>query len=106
MAGLTGSPVSLGRGRAPEAMWAKAIDEAGLPKGSGSTTFGTRATPGPGRPGANLRELMERMGHSSMRAALIYMHATQEASKTIAAGIDRQWSEAQRTARRRRSSGT
>jgi integrase len=28
--------------------------------------------------GASLRELMERMGHSSARAALIYLHATRE----------------------------
>ena len=28
--------------------------------------------------GANLRELMERMGHSSSRAALIYLHSTSD----------------------------
>ena len=44
--------------------------------------------------GANLRELMDRMGHSSMRAALIYLHANRGASKAIAAGIDRQLAEA------------
>ena len=43
---------------------------------------------------ANLRELMDRMGHSSMRAALIYLHANRGASKVIAAGIDRQLAEA------------
>ena len=26
--------------------------------------------------GANLRELMERMGHSTSRAAMIYLHST------------------------------
>ena len=30
------------------------------------------------------------MGHISMRAALIYMHASKGASSAIAAGIDRQ----------------
>ena len=34
--------------------------------------------------GASLRELMERMGHSSARAALIYQHATQERDEAIA----------------------
>jgi hypothetical protein len=34
------------------------------------------------------------MGHSSMRAALIYLHANRGASKAIAAGIDRQLAEA------------
>jgi hypothetical protein len=37
---------------------------------------------------------MDRMGHSSMRAALIYLHANRGASKAIAAGIDRQLAEA------------
>jgi len=34
--------------------------------------------------GANLRELMERMGHSSTRAALIYLHATAQRQRTLA----------------------
>lgn len=37
--------------------------------------------------GASLRELMERMGHSSTRAALIYLHATRERDQAIAAGM-------------------
>lgn len=39
--------------------------------------------------GASTRELMHRMGHSSMRAALIYQHATSERDKEIAAGMDK-----------------
>lgn len=35
--------------------------------------------------GASLRELMERMGHSSTRAAMIYQHATRERDQVIAA---------------------
>jgi integrase len=35
--------------------------------------------------GANLRELMERMGHDSMRAALIYLHTTAGRQRAIAA---------------------
>jgi hypothetical protein len=36
---------------------------------------------------ATLRELIERMGHSSTRAALIYLHATRERDQRIAAGM-------------------
>jgi integrase len=32
-------------------------------------------------PGAALRDLMVRMGHGSMRAALIYQHASQDADR-------------------------
>jgi integrase len=38
--------------------------------------------------GASLRELMERMGHSSTRAALIYLHATRERDEVLAAGME------------------
>jgi integrase len=34
--------------------------------------------------GANLRELMARMGHSSTRAALIYLHSTDARQREIA----------------------
>lgn len=34
--------------------------------------------------GASTRELMHRMGHGSMRAALIYQHATTERDRAIA----------------------
>lgn len=34
--------------------------------------------------GASLRELMQRMGHASARAALIYQHATRERDRAIA----------------------
>ncbi len=37
--------------------------------------------------GASLKELMERMGHSSPRAALIYLHATRKRDQKIAAGM-------------------
>jgi integrase len=38
--------------------------------------------------GATTRELMGRMGHSSMRAALIYQHATKERDRVIADSMD------------------
>lgn len=37
--------------------------------------------------GANLRELMERMGHSSTRAALISLHSTTERQRVIADAV-------------------
>jgi hypothetical protein len=50
--------------------------------------------------GASLRELMERMGHSSPRAALIYLHATRERDKKIARGMGQAFAKA------RKGSGT
>lgn len=38
--------------------------------------------------GASTRELMERMGHSTMRAALIYQHATDERAHELASKLD------------------
>ena len=37
--------------------------------------------------GANLRELMERMGHASSRAALIYLHSTDDRQRALAEAI-------------------
>lgn len=37
--------------------------------------------------GANLRELMERMEHSSTKAALVYLHSTSERQRTLAAAV-------------------
>ncbi|MEU4818025.1 tyrosine-type recombinase/integrase [Micromonospora aurantiaca] len=39
--------------------------------------------------GASTRELMHRMGHATMRAALIYQHATSERDREIAQAMDR-----------------
>jgi hypothetical protein len=50
--------------------------------------------------GASLRELMERMGHSSPRAALIYLHATRERDQKIAAGMGKLFADAKRTSTR------
>jgi integrase len=40
--------------------------------------------------GASLRELMERMGHSTSRAALIYQHSTDERQRALAEAVARQ----------------
>jgi integrase len=42
-----------------------------------------------GSSGASLRELMERMGHSSPRAALIYRHRSTERDQLVAAGMSK-----------------
>ncbi|WIM97642.1 hypothetical protein ACTOB_001184 [Actinoplanes oblitus] len=39
--------------------------------------------------GASTRELMHRMGHASMRAALIYQHATSDRHREIAESMDK-----------------
>jgi integrase len=46
--------------------------------------------------GASPKELMERMGHSSARAALIYQHATRERDQKIAAGMGKEFADAKR----------
>ncbi len=62
--------------------------------------------------GASLGELMSRMGHSSTRAARIYLHAREERDKRIAASIDKmarqelRRSATSRTSRDRSGSGT
>jgi integrase len=55
--------------------------------------------------GATLRELMDRMGHSSTRAALIYLHAREERGQTIASGIDSMVKKAARTPRTKGTKG-
>ena len=39
--------------------------------------------------GANLRELMDRMGHSSTRAALIYLHGSDARQQEIADSLSK-----------------
>jgi len=80
----TGLP--LRRGNFRRRIWVKAVKAAGIPE----THFhdlrhtGNNMT---AQAGANLRELMERMGHSSARAALIYLHATGERQRALAATL-------------------
>jgi integrase len=38
--------------------------------------------------GANMRELMDRMGHSSTRAAMIYLHSTDPRQRALADAVD------------------
>jgi integrase len=78
-----GRPLSRGGFRST---WVKARQHAGLPdfrfhdlRHTGNTLAATT--------GASTKELMARMGHASMRAALIYQHATAERDQEIAAAL-------------------
>jgi integrase len=107
--GAAGAP--LRRGNFRQRVWVPALRSAGLPevhfhdlRHTGNTL--TAAA------GANLRELMARMGHSSTRAALIYLHATDDRQRKIADALGelaakelkRQSSGTQRARRRRGAS--
>ncbi|MCD0485352.1 site-specific integrase [Streptacidiphilus sp. ASG 303] len=68
-------------------IWRRARDKAGLP---GFRFYDLRHTGNTlaAATGASLKELMARMGHASVRAALVYQHATAERDRRIAEGID------------------
>jgi integrase len=68
-------------------IWNKARHQAGVPhlhlhdlRHTGNTLAAET--------GATLRELMDRMGHRSTRAALIYLHARDQRDRAIADGLD------------------
>jgi len=69
-------------------VWYQALAKAGLPRihfhdlRHTGKAF-TAAT------GATLRELMDRMGHSSTRAALIYLHGNDDRQRAIADGLSK-----------------
>jgi len=73
----------LRRGNFRRRVWVKAAEVAGIPEAHFHDLrhTGNNLT---AQAGANLRELMERMGHSSPRAALIYLHATSERQRALA----------------------
>jgi len=47
--------------------------------------------------GANLRDLMDRMGHATTRAALIYLHKSAGRDRAIADGLSKMIEEARQT---------
>ena len=69
-------------------VWRPALAEAGL---SGTHFHDLRHTGNTltATTGASLRELMDRMGHSSPRAALIYLHGSDARQRAIADGLNR-----------------
>lgn len=80
-------------------LWHKATETAGL---AGFHFHDLRHTGNmlAGEAGASLRELMDRMGHSTTRAAYIYQHRTSARDKMIADAIS------ERVGAERRASGT
>jgi integrase len=51
-----------------------------------------------GTPGTSTRDLMDRMGHDTMRAALIYQHATRDADQRITDALQQELAQASRGA--------
>ncbi len=64
--------------------WIKTVAKVGLPKGFHFHDLRHTGNNLAAAAGASTRELMHRMGHGSMRAALIYQHATSERDREIA----------------------
>jgi integrase len=70
-------------------LWKKATADAKLPDGVHFHDLRHTGNHLAATNGASTKELMARMGHSTMRAALIYQHATRERDRAIAAAISR-----------------
>ncbi|MEO3937541.1 tyrosine-type recombinase/integrase [Dermatophilaceae bacterium Soc4.6] len=64
--------------------WVDAVAEAGIPAGFHFHDLRHTGNHLVAQAGASTRELMQRMGHSTMRAALIYQHATEARSQALA----------------------
>jgi Phage integrase family len=90
MIGCRRRPASSGRllRRNFHRLWTNALQDVGL-AGAGIHFHDLRHTGNTiaAASGASTKELMVRMGHSTMRAALIYQHATRERDKEIAAAM-------------------
>jgi integrase len=69
--------------------WSKALTEAGLPSNIHFHDLRHTGNTFAAETGASLAELMNRMGHSSTRAAQIYMHARDERGRQIAETLDK-----------------
>ena len=69
--------------------WSKAVKAAGLPVGFHFHDLRHTGNHLAAASGASTRELMHRMGYSSVRAVLIYQHATSGRDQEIAAAMDR-----------------
>ena len=69
--------------------WEDACQEAGLPKGFHFHDLRHRGNLMAAEAGASTRELMHRLGQSTIWVALIYQHATAKRNHEIADAIDR-----------------
>ena len=80
-------------------LWAEAVRKVGLdPAGVHFHDLRHTGNNLAAATGASTKELMARMGHSTMRAALIYQHATRERDRKIADGLSEQIKMARRSA--------
>jgi integrase len=68
--------------------WTEALVAAGLPKGFHFHDLRHTGNHLVAQSGASTRELMHRMGHSTMRAALLYQHATESRSRELPNRLD------------------
>ncbi len=79
-----------GTGPLPSATWRRSWGEARRATGLGHLRFHDLRHAGntlAAATGASTRELMARMGHASMRAAVIYQHATADRDQAIASAL-------------------
>jgi integrase len=67
--------------------WTTLVTEVGLPVGFHFHDLRHTGNQLTSTSGATTRELMHRMGYGSMRAALIYQHATSERDRSIATAL-------------------
>jgi integrase len=67
--------------------WPQAREALGVPNLHIHDLRHTGNTLAAATPGTSIRDLMERMGHDSMRAAVIYQHATRQADLRIAESL-------------------
>lgn len=81
--GAKGAPLKRGNWH-KSVKWIKTVAKVGLPKGFHFHDLRHTGNNLAAASGASTRELMHRMGHGSMRAALIYQHATSERDQEIA----------------------
>ncbi|HET9142547.1 tyrosine-type recombinase/integrase, partial [Actinophytocola sp.] len=80
--------------------WSESIAAAGLPVGFHFHDLRHTGNHLAASAGASTRELMHRMGHGSMRAALIYQHATSARDQEIAAEVSRRAALARRRSKK------
>ncbi|RZU52535.1 site-specific recombinase XerD [Krasilnikovia cinnamomea] len=73
----------------PAVKWRTTVVEVGLPEGFHFHDLRHTGNTLAASSGASTRELMTRMGHATMRAALIYQHATSERDREIADRMNR-----------------
>jgi integrase len=78
----TGSPLRHSNFR--RRIWIKAVQDAQLPAAIHFHDLRHTGNNLAAESGATLRELMDRMGHSSTRAALIYLHGSADRQRTVA----------------------